>query len=301
VYRIGYLGNSNPTQGAPNLDAFRQGLQELGWVEGQNVSIEYRWADGDLSRLPALALELVRARVDVLLVAGGPGIQAAQQTTPSIPIVVAIMTDPVVAGRAASFARPGGNVTGLSVQFEDLATKQLQLLKEAVPNVTKVAALDDHAARNARNTTIQKAAETAARSLGLTTRVVVIRDEGDLEGAFRTAKDDRANAMYVLPSPTFNRHRARLAELAMKHRLPGIYENRDYVKAGGLMSYGPSFPDLFRRSASYIDRILKGAKPADLPIEQPTKFELVINLKTAKALGLTIPPSVLLQADEVIE
>jgi putative tryptophan/tyrosine transport system substrate-binding protein len=236
--------------------------------------------------------------VDVILVAGGPGIRAAQQATRIVPIVAAIMTDPVVAGRAATFARPGGSVTGLSVQFEDLATKQLQLLEEMVPNVALVAFLDDH---TVRNTDIQKSADTAARALGLKARVFGIRGVPDLEDAFRTAKAEHANAMYVLPSPTFARHRARLAELAAKHRLPGIYEDKSYVDAGGLMSYGPNFPDLYRRSASYVDRILKGAKPGDLPIEQPMKFELAINLTAAKGLGLTIPPSLLLRADHVSE
>jgi putative tryptophan/tyrosine transport system substrate-binding protein len=299
VWRMGYLGNGNPTSSGPTRDAFRQGLQELGWVEGQNVVIEYRWADGDLTRLPALASDLMATTsVDVFLASGGPGVRAAQQAARAVPIVAAIISDPVVAGFAASLARPGGNITGLAVQFEELATKQLQLLKETVPNVARVAILDDHARRN---TFVQKAAEAAARSLGLTTQVVTILGERDLEGAFRTAKVGRANAMYVLPSPTFARQRARLAELAVKHRLPGSYEDRQYVDAGGLMSYGPNFPDLFRRSASYVDRILKGAKPADLPVEQPTKFELVINLKTAKALGLTIPPSLLGRADQVIQ
>ena len=299
VPRIGYLANGTPTTSGPARDAFRQGLQALGWVEGQNVVIAYRWADGDLTRLPALASDLVAtAPVDVFLTAGAPGVRAAQQAARAVPIVAAIIGDPVVAGFAASFARPGGNITGLAVQFEDLATKQLQFLKETVPNVTRAAILDDHAVRN---TYVLKAAEAAARSLGLTTQVIGIRDERDLEGAFRTAKAGRANAMYVLPSPTFARHRARLAELAVKHRLPGIYEDRSYVDTGGLMSYGPNFPDLFRRSANYVDRILKGAKPGDLPIEQPTKFELAINLKTVKALGLTIPPSVLARADEVIQ
>jgi len=299
VWRMGYLGNGNPTSSGPTRDAFRQGLQELGWVEGQNVVIEYRWADGDLTRLPALASDLMATTsVDVFLASGGPGVRAAQQAARAVPIVAAIISDPVVAGFAASLARPGGNITGLAVQFEELATKQLQLLKETVPNVARVAILDDHAIRN---TFVQKAAEAAARSLGLTTQVVTILGERDLEGAFRTAKVGRANAMYVLPSPTFARQRARLAELAVKHRPPGSYEDRQYVDAGGLMSYGPNFPDLFRRSASYVDRILKGAKPADLPVEQPTKFELVINLKTAKALGLTIPPSLLGRADQVIQ
>ena len=299
VWRIGYLGNGNPRSSGPTRDAFGQGLQELGWIKGQNVVIEYRWADGDLTRFPALASELVATTpVDVFLASGAPGIRAAQQAAYAVPIVAAIMSDPVVAGFAASLARPGGNITGLAVQFEELATKQLQLLKETVPNVARVAILYDP---SIRNTFVQKAAEAAARSLGLTTQVVTILGERDLEGAFRTAKVSRANAMYVLPSPTFARHRARLAELAVKHRLPGIYEDRQYVDAGGLMSYGPNFPDLFRRSASYVDRILKGAKPGDLPVEQATKLEFVINLKTAKALGLTIPPSLLQRADQVIE
>jgi putative ABC transport system substrate-binding protein len=299
VWRIGYLGNGNPTSGGPTRDAFRQRLQELGWVEGQNIVIEYRWADGDLTRFPALASDLVATTpIDVFLAAGAPGVRAAQQAARAVPIVAAIMSDPVVGGFAASLARPGGNITGLAVQFEELATKQLQLLKETVPNLARVAILDDH---SVRNTFVQKAAEVAARSLGLTTQVITIRGERDLEGAFQTAKAGRANAMYVLPSPTFARHRARLTELAVKHRLPGSYEDRQYVDAGGLMSYGPNFPDLFRRSASYVDRILKGAKPGELPVEQATKFEFVINLKTAKALGLAIPPSLLGRADEIIQ
>ena len=298
-YRIGCLSNGNPTQSAAAVDAFRQGMRELGWVDGQNVSLEYRWADGNLDRLPALAADLVRLPVDVIhLAGGGPAIRAARQTTRTIPIVVAIMSDPVKSGFVTSYARPGGSITGLAVQFEDLASKQMQLVKETLPNAARVAILDHHAVSNPE---AQKAAETAARALGLTVRVIGVRDEPDLQAAFRTAQAEHADAMYVLPSAMFNRHRSRLAELAVKHRLPGIYEAKEYVAAGGLMSYGPSFPDLFRRSASYVDRILKGAKAGDLPIEQPTKFELVINLKTAKALGLTIPPSLLLRADQVIE
>ena len=229
---------------------------------------------------------------------GRPGVRAAQQANPTVPIVSAVTGDMVAAGFARSLARPGGNITGGAVQFEELATKQLQILKETVPNVARVAILDDPTVRNAA---VQKAAESAAMALGLKPRVFGSRDESDLEGAFRAAKVDRADAMYVLPSPRFARSRTRLAELSVKHRLPGSYEDKSYVEAGGLMSYGPNFPDMFRRAASYVDRILKGAKPADLPIEQPTKFELVINLKTAKALGLTIPPSVLARADQVIE
>jgi putative ABC transport system substrate-binding protein len=225
-----------------------------------------RWAGGNLDRLPALASELVRASVDVILVAGGAGVRAALEASRTVPIVSAITGDMVAAGFAASLARPGGRVTGLAVQFEDLASKQLQILKETVPKVVYVAILHH---TTPPNLVVLKATEAGARALGLKGRVFEIRDVPDLDGAFRTAKADRADAMYVLPSPTFSRHRARLAELAMKHRLPGIYESKEYVDAGGLMSYGPSFPDLYRRSAHYVDRILKGAKPGDLPIEQP--------------------------------
>jgi putative ABC transport system substrate-binding protein len=298
IWRVGYLGNGNPTTSAHTRNAFRQGLRELGWVEEQNVSIEYRWADGQLDRFLALATELLRTPVDLLLVAGGAAVRGARQATRTVPIVSAITGDPVTAGFAASLARPGGNVTGLAVQFEDLAGKQLQILTETVPKTTRIVILH-HALPP--NTVVLEAAEKAARALGLKGRVLDIRDVSDLAGAFRTAQREQADAMYVLPSPTFNRHRAHLAELAVKHRLPGIYEDDGYVRAGGLMSYGPDFSDLFRRSASYVDRIFKGAKPGELPFEQPTKFELVINLKTAKALGLTIPPSLLQRADRVIE
>jgi ABC-type uncharacterized transport system substrate-binding protein len=298
VWRVGYLGNSNPTANAPTRDAFRQGLRELGWVEGQNVSIEYRWADGHLDRFPALAAELLETRVDLILVAGRAAVRGARQATRTVPIVSAITGDPVTVGFAASLARPGGNVTGLAVQFGDLAGKQLQILTEAVPKVVRIVILH-HALPP--NRLILEAAEKAARALGLKGRVLDIRDVSELAGAFRTAQREQADAMYVLPSPTFRRHRAHLAELAVKHRLPGIYEDDGYVEAGGLISYGPDFSDLYRRSASYVDRIFKGARPGDLPFEQPTKFELVINLKTAKALGLTISPSLLQRADQVIE
>jgi putative ABC transport system substrate-binding protein len=283
---------------ADTRDAFRQGLRELGWVEEQNVSIEYRWADGHLDRFFALAVELLRTPVDLILVAGGAAIRGARQATRIVPIVSAITGNPVAAGFAASLARPGGNVTGLAVQFEDLAGKQLQILTETVPNAVRIVILH-HALPP--NRVILEAAEKAAGALGLKGRVVDIRDVSDLAGAFRAAQRGQADAMYVLPSPTFSRHRAYLAELAVKHRLPGIYENDGYVEAGGLMSYGPDFADLYRRSATYVDRIFKGARPGDLPFELPTKFELVINLKTAKALGLTIPPSLLQRADQVIE
>ena len=245
VWRVGYLGNGNATPSALYRDAFRQGLRDLGWVEGQNVTIEYRWADGDLQRLAPLAAELLRTPVDLMLVAGVPGVRGARQATRTVPIVSAITGDPVTAGFAASLARPGGNVTGLAVQFEDLAGKQLQILTETVPKAKRIVILH-HASPPSRM--ILEAAERAARTLGLKGRVLDIRDVSDLAGAFRTAEREQADAMYVLPSPTFSRHRANLAELAVKHRLPGIYEDHGYVEAGGLMSYGPDFRDLYRRS-----------------------------------------------------
>jgi putative ABC transport system substrate-binding protein len=295
VYAIAYLANGQPTTSGPFVDAFRQGLRDFGWVEGQNVSIEYRWADGNLERLPALAVDLLKAPADVIVVAGGPAVRAARQATRTIPIVSAIMGDPVAAGFAASLARPGGNITGSAVQFDDLATKQLQVLKEMVPKAARVAILFDRATIN---DVLVKAIEPAARRLGLKERVFEIRDVPDIESAFLAAKAERLDAVHVSPSPTFARHKVRVAELAAT---AAIYEDKVYVEVGGLMSYGPSFLDLFRRAASYVDRIFRGAKPGDLPIEQPTKFELVINLKTAKALGLTIPPAVLARANEVIQ
>jgi putative ABC transport system substrate-binding protein len=267
------------TTSGSSLDAFRQGLRELGWIENQNVAIEYRWADGNLERLPFLASDLLKAKLDVIVVAGGPAVRAARQATRTVPIVAALMGDPVTAGFAASLARPGGNITGSAVQFDDLATKQLQILKEVVPKAARVAILTDHAIIN---TVILNAAEPAARALGLKARVFDIREVRDIEASFRTAKAEQIDAMYVTPSPKFARQQVRLGELAVTHRLPAIYEDKQYVEAGGLMSYGPSFTDRFYRAATYVDRILKGTKPGDLPIEQPTKFELAINLKAAR-------------------
>ena len=296
--RIGVLNNSTASVAAANAEAFRQGLRELGWIEGQNITIEYRWADGDMSRHAALALELARMPVDLIFTAGTHAVRAARQASSSIPIVVAIMSDPVALGVAASLARPGGNVTGLANLFEELTPKQLQLFKEALPWATRIALLSFYPdlAR-----AIQSATEAAARSLGLNARVFQIRDVAELDAAINSAKTERADGVHLLPSPFFNRYRARIDELAAKHRLPTISESREYVLDGGLMSYGPNFPAMYRRAASYVDRILKGAKPGDLPIEQPTRYELVINLKTAKALGLTMPQSLLLRADEVIQ
>jgi putative ABC transport system substrate-binding protein len=225
-------------------------------------------------------------------------VRAARAVTQVVPIVSAITADPVAAGFAASLARPGGNITGSAVEFDALATKQLQILKETVPKAARVAFLLDHATIN---DVLVKAIEPAARTLRLKGRVFKIRDLLDIEAAFETARGERMDAIYVSPSPTFSRHKERLAELAIKHRLPGIYEDKTYVQVGGLMSYGPDFAQLHHRAASYVDRILKGAKPGDLPIEQPTKFELAINLKAAKAIGLAVPSSVLGRADQVIQ
>ena len=298
VYRIGYLANGTQATTGPFVEAFRRGLKEFGWVEGQNVAIEYRWADGNLERLPSLVSDLLKAPLDVIVVAGGPSVRAARAATQVVPIVAAITADPVAAGFAASLARPGGNITGSAVEFDALATKQLQILKETVPKAARVAFLLDHATIN---DVLVQAIEPAARTLRLKGRVFKIRDLIDIEAAFETARGERMDAIYVSPSPTFSRHKERLAELAIKHRLPGIYEDKTYVQVGGLMSYGPDFAQLHHRAASYVDRILKGAKPGDLPIEQPTKFELAINLKAAKAIGLAVPSSVLGRADQVIQ
>lgn len=302
VYRVGYLNSTNPTINAPLLNAFRRGLRDLGWIEGQNVFIEYRWADGKDDRLPALASELAKLRVDVVVTSGNAGVRAAREVSSTIPIVAATFTDPIAVGFAATLARPGGNVTGLATQFEALVTKQQQILKETLPKATRVVIMvPPTAGFSAYSPTIRQAAESAARALGLEARVVETRDEAALEEVFTAAKGERADAVQFLPGPFFVRHRTQVVELAMKHRLPAIYELKVFVEAGGLMAYGPSFTTMYHRAASYVDRILKGAKAGDLPIEQAMKFDLVINLKTARALGVTIPPSILLQADHVIE
>jgi putative tryptophan/tyrosine transport system substrate-binding protein len=294
--RIGYLGNGNPPAMSSDLP-FNRGLRELGWIEGQNVTTEYRWAKGNLDRLPVLAAELVRANVDVIVTAGPQGINAARESTNTIPIVFVYLADPVVAGFVRSLARPNGNMTGISSEFEKLITKQLQFLKEAVPRLSRLAILRHRDGSRA----VLEAAETAARSLDLTAGILTVNEVGEFENAFRTARNEHAGAVAVLPGPYFDTHRRRLIDLAARYRLPAIYEFRDYVNDGGLMSYAPSIEDMFRQLASYVDRILKGTRPGDLPVEQASKFELVMNLKTAKALGLTIPQTQLLRADQVIE
>ncbi len=296
--RIGFLNNLNPRIASASTEAFLRGLQDLGWIDAKNIAIEYRWADGDMARHIALVAELVALPVAVIVTAGTPAVRAAQQATHAIPIVVAIMPDPVALGFAASLARPGGNVTGLANLFEELTPKQLQVLREVFPKATRIALLSDPAMGDRG---IQSATEAAARQLGLIPRVFQVGDANDLDLVISTAKRERADAVLVLPSPFFNRYRARIAEVATGHKVPTFSESSEYVKDGGLLSYGPNFPQMYYRAASYVDRILKGAQPGDLPIERPTKFELVVNLKTANALGITLPQQLLLRADEIIQ
>lgn len=299
--RIGMLlpGAAPPGQPSTLLDAFRGGLRDLGYVEGQNVVIEYRWSEGRDERFSDLAADLVRLNVAVIVTAGYPAVRAAKAATSTIPIVMAFAPDPVGIGVVASLARPGANVTGLSLLDEDLDGKRIELLKEAVPGRTRVAIL--WSANDPGMTLAYNRVEVAAHALGLFLQSLAVREPGDFPGAFQAAGAGRAEALIVTAQPFNVRHRAQILDLAAKHRLPAMYTLRAFVDAGGLMAYGPSLSDLFRRAATYVDKILKGARPADLPVEQPTKFEFVINMKTARALGLTIPPSLLLRADHMIE
>ena len=299
--RIGYLREGSASDAAwPAAEAFRQELRERGWLEGQNVAIEYRWSEGRRDRLPELAAELVRLKVDVIFAPSTAATVAAHNATRTIPIIMASFGDPVGRGIVASLARPGGNVTGLSYSVGlGIVAKQLELLKEVVPKVSRVAVLGDPG--HPQYGSLLREAEVASRSLGVQLQVVEARGPSAYDSAFGAMVRKRAEALLVLPDPVSFLHRRPHLDLAAKHRLPASYGSREFVDAGGLISYGPSLSDLWRRAATYVDKILRGAKPADLPVEQPTKFELVINLKTAKALGLTIPPSVLGRADEVIQ
>jgi putative tryptophan/tyrosine transport system substrate-binding protein len=292
VYRIGLLAGGARSADSILIETFWRRMKELGYIEGKNVAAEYRFAEGAPERLPPLAAELVRLKVDVI-VAPGSGAVAAKNATKTIPIVVAY-GDPVALGLVASLARPGGNVTGLSGLASELGGKQLELLKEAFPRVSRVAVLwwKQNALEDMKG---------AARALGVTLQALELRAANDLEPALSAIMGERPHALIVVRNPFTVTHRTRIVDFAAKGRLPVMYGDREFSEAGGLMSYGVSVPDLWGRAAVYVDKIFKGAKPADLPIEQPTKFELVINLKTAKALGLTIPPSVLLRADQIIE
>lgn len=295
---IGYLGNADAKTGTANLEAFRQGLRDLGWIEGKTVRIEPRWAEGNVDRFPVLAAELVRLRVDALVVSGPSALRAARAATSTIPIVIgAFLVDPVRAGFVKSLARPGGNITGVVSQYEDIVAKQVQLLHEAVPTLSRLVVLRH---TGSAVLTVDVAAAAAERR-GLRVQVLEVGDAAELEGAFRTARNAGGQAVHVLPSPIFNAHRRQLIDLAARHRLPAAYEFREYVEAGGLLSYGAKLPDMFRRAATYVDRILNGASAGDLPMERASTFELVINLRTARMLGLTIPPALLQRADQLIE
>jgi putative tryptophan/tyrosine transport system substrate-binding protein len=299
VYRIGYLSAPSRESVARGVEAFERRLRELGWVEGKNLVIEFRWADGKLERLPELAAELVRRNVDVIVTPAGAAALAAKKATSSIPIVMIFPNDPVELGLVASLAHPGGNITGTTfTPGAEIFGKQVQILKEAVPNASRIAILWNPAdPESARQVT---EVEAAARSLGIRPQRVEARGPEDFDGAFAAMARERAEGILVAVSSMFLVHRARLAELAVKGKLPTMWSFRESVEAGGLMAYAVNMADFVGRAAEYVDKILKGAKPADLPVERPTKFELIINLKTAKALGLTIPPSLLLRADEVI-
>jgi putative ABC transport system substrate-binding protein len=299
--RIGFL---SPTTSADSrmqsfLEAFRQGLRELDYVEGRNVAIESRWAEWKYDRLPALAGELVGLKVDVIVAASVPAIRAVKEATKTIPIVMAVVVDPVATGLVTSFARPGGNITGLSSMAPEVTGKQLEMLKEVLPKLSLVAVLWNPS--NPGNAPQLQAAEATARALSVRLHPLEARDPKDFDNAFAAMTRHRVGALLVLVDAMLNEHRARIADLAAMSRLPAVYGLPEHAAAGGLITYSASARELFRRSATYVDRILKGAKPADLPVEQPAKFDLVINLKTAKALGLTIPPSLLQRADQVIE
>jgi putative ABC transport system substrate-binding protein len=297
--RVGFLGPVTPAD-FPKLDnSFREGLRELGFIEGGNMTMEYRWAEGKAERLPDLAAELVRERVDAIFAITSAAARAAKQATTTIPIVFVAVSDPVKYGLVASFARPGGNMTGLGHLTPEVNEKRLQLLKETVPSASRVAILWNSGYESHEEQL--KDLAHAARSLTLSLQPVEVRKPEDLEGAFQAMKGARADAVMILPSSMTHRHLSRIADQAVKHRLPSIMEFSEFAEAGGLLMYGPRYAYMFRRAGNYMGRILKGTKPADLPVEQPTRFELVVNLKTARTLSITIPQSMLLRADEVIQ
>ena len=300
VYRVGILGEkaSDPSE-ARLWQAFRLALRERGWREGENLRIESRWAEGNAARLPELAAELVRLKVDLIVTRGSTYVQGAQKATSSIPIVFLMHADPVGTGHVASLARPGGHITGLANLQTDLAPKRLEFLRAAVPEATRIAVLWNP--ETPSHTTALKALEEVARPLQVQLQPVVARNEAELEDAFAAMARAHAQAVVVLSYGPYIAARQRLAALAMRYRLPPMFGEREHTEAGGLMSYGTNIEDLMRRGAIYVDKILRGAKPADLPVEQAMKFEFVINLKTAQALGLTIPPALLFQATEVIQ
>jgi len=299
IRRIGFLGVASLSATSARIEAFRHGLRELGNVEGRNIVIEYRWAEGKIERLPDLAAELVRLKVDVIVTSSAAPTRAAKEATTTIPIVMANDNDPVGSGHVASLARPGGNITGVSTLAPEISGKQLELLKEIVPKLSRVAVLGT--STNSGYALVLREVELAAGAFGVKVQNLDVLDPKDIENAFRAASKERAGAVLLLASPVFLPQRTQIAELAVKNQLPAIFPQSEFVEAGGLMYYGTNTADLFRSAATYVDKILKGAKPADLPVEQPIKFEFIINLKAAKQIGLTIPPNVLARADKVIK
>ena len=299
VPRIGFLGAASASALSVRLDAFRQGLHDLGYIEGKNIAIEYRYADGNPNLVPELAAELVGLKVDLIVTYQTPSVLAFKKTSTTIPIVFTMLSFPVENGIVASFARPGGNATGLTVLSEELNGKRLELLKETVPNITRIAVLSNPT--NPTQPLEWKEIQATAQVLGLKLQSLAVRSSKDFDSAFEAALRERPQALLNLPEALFSTNVNRIVEFAAKNKLAAMYSDPQYASAGGLMSYSPIYTDLFRRAAIFVDKILKGAKPADLPVEQPTKFELVINLKTAKQLGLTIPSSVLAKTDRVIK
>jgi putative tryptophan/tyrosine transport system substrate-binding protein len=299
IPRIGYLSATSPSANLARIEAFRQGLRELGYVEGKNIVIEWRYAEGKLDHVRELAAELVRLKVDVIVTAGPASTRPAKEATLTTPIVMAQVNDPVGNGFVASLARPGGNITGLATLAPEISGKQLELLKEIVPRISRVAVLGN--STEPGNAQALREVELAAGTFGVQLQHLDVLGPKDIETAFRAATKGRADALLVLASPVLNDQRTHIADLALKSRLPAIYPQTEYMEAGGLMYYGASTSDLFRRAATYVDKILKGVKPADLPVEQPKKFEFIINLKAAKQIGLRIPPNVLARADKVIK
>ena len=299
IPRIGFLSGTSLSSTSARVEAFRQGLRELGYVEGKNIIIEYRSAEGKLDRLPALAADLVSLKVAVIVTSGPTATRPAKETTSTIPIVMTQDTDPVGNGFVVSLAKPRGNITGLSALRPEISGRQVELLKEILPKISRVAVLGNSTTPGTGQAL--KEMERAARAFGMKVQHLDVQSPKDTETAFHAARKEHAEAVLVLTSGVFTSQRTQLADLAVKNRLPAMYYRREFADEGGLMSYGVSFTDLDRRAATYVDKILKGAKPADLPVEQPTKFELVINLKAAKQIGLTIPPNVLVRADTVIK
>ena len=304
--RIGFLSPGSPSDAgrrpsnlAVLFAAFREGLRELGYVEGQNIEIESRWAEGNYDRLPGLAADLVRLKVAVILTYGTPASQAAKRATATIPIVMAAIIDPLASGLVTSLARPGENLTGQSMMSPDLVEKQLEILKEVVPKVSRVALL--HNPANPGNAPQVRHAQNAARALGVRLQLLGARGSSEIDSAFAAMTNEQAGAVIVLVDAMLQDNRTRITDLAARNRLPAVYGLSEYAEAGGLSAYGPNRLDMFRHAATYVDKILKGVKPGDLPVERPNRFELIINLKTAKALRLTIPPALLQRADQVIE